>query len=514
MTSDALAGSAPAAGWPHETDSLRDRAFGAVVALQFALIVAMGSAGIALPAVQEGLGATDGEIQWFAALFQLGFALVLVLGGRLGDLFGTRRLLLIGFGLFVATTLLGALAPSTPVVLLARLGQGVAGGIASPQLLAVIQRRYTGHARARAFAVFMTIAASAFMLGQLYAGALISSDALGWGWRWAFVAFLPLGALTWPAAARLLPPDVDVPGGRVDGVGAAVLAVASLFLLAPLIQGQSAGWPVWILVVLIASVPVLALFVAVERRLVRRGRQPLVDPALFALRSFSVGNVVGVVTGLLSFAIVVFVTLTIQNGFDRSALAAAVLTAPIPFANMFGSLAAAPLLRARGRGAIAVGAVLTGASAAIILATLAWGPEPLEPWHLLPGLVLVGFALGISVAGTMAITLADVPEASAGTASGVQSTVLQLASAIGIAVYGIVFFGVIGDADSEGAYLDGLGATMWLTAALCVVQFLLVPLLPRHPAVSPRPIPVADPDNLILPGTLTATATAERPTGG
>ena len=143
-------------------------------------------------------------------------------------------------------------------------------------------------------------------------------------------------------------------------IGAVILGLASLLVLFPLIQGQSTGWPLWLLVLLVGAVPAFFGFFAVERRLVREGRQPLVDPILFRLGTFAVGNIIGIVTGLLSFAGVVFVTLTLQNGFDRTAFEAALLTAPIPFANMFGSLTTAPLLRAVGRGAIAIGAVLTG----------------------------------------------------------------------------------------------------------------------------------------------------------
>jgi MFS family permease len=481
------------------TGSLRQPAFAIVVALQFAMIVAMGSAGIALPAVQDGLGAGDGALQWFVALFQLGFALVLVLGGRLGDLYGTKRVLLVGFGGFVAATLLAAVAPTTGVLLLARLLQGVAGGIASPQLLAVIQRMYAGEARNRAFAVFMTVAACAFMLGQVLSGALISSDAGGLAWRWAFVVFLPLGVLAWPLAARLLPDLPPSAGGRIDGLGAAVLALASLLVLFPLIQGQSIGWPVWLLVLLVASGPAFAAFFAVERRLVRAGRVPLVDPILFRLRTFTVGNVIGIVTGLLSFAGVVFVTLTLQNGFDRTALEAAVLTAPIPFANMFGSLAAAPLLRLTGRGAITIGAALTGLATGVLLAVIELGPEPLDPIHLVPGLVLLGFALGVSISATIAVTLAEIPEVNAGSAAGVQSTVLQLATAVGIAVFGIAFFGTVDGADTREAYLDGLVAVLWMSAVLCAVQFVLSFLLPRHARGHPHPIPVADPENLVMP---------------
>jgi MFS family permease len=488
-----------AAPGDRRTGSLRQVAFAVVVAMQFAMIVAMGAAGISLPAVQEGLGASDGALQWFVALFQLGFALVLVLGGRLGDLYGTKRVLLVGFGGFVLATLLAAAAPTTGVLLLARLLQGVAGGIASPQLLAVIQRTYSGEARNRAFAVFMTVAAFAFMLGQVVAGALISGDLLGLAWRWSFVVFLPLGALAWPMAAHLLPDLEPSASGRVDGVGAVVLGAASLLVLFPLIQGQSIGWPAWLLLVLVASGPALAVFFAVERRLVRSGRVPLVDPILFRLRTFTVGNLIGIVTGLLSFAGVVFVTLTLQNGFDRTALEAAVLTAPIPFANMFGSLAAAPLLRVAGRGAIAVGAVLTALATMVLLLVIEAGPDPLEPVHLVPGLVLLGFALGVSISATIAVTLADIPEMNAGSAAGVQSTVLQLATAVGIAVFGIAFFGTIGGSDTAEAYLDGLVATLWMSAGLCVVQLGLSFLLPRHARGHPHPIPVADPENLVLP---------------
>ena len=498
---EAAGGHAPDGTSPPENNSsLRQISFVVVVALQFAVIIAMGSAGIALPAVQAGLGASDGAIQWFAALFMLGFALVLVLGGRLGDIHGPKKLLSIGFGGFVMATALGAVAPTIGVVLIARLLQGVAGGIASPQLLAIIQRTYTGHVRAQAFAVFMTVAAFAFMIGQLLAGALISGDVMGLGWRWAFLVFLPLGVVAWPASNRLLPATPHETGGRVDVGGAAVLAVASLLVMFPLIQGQSAGWPAWMFVLLAASVPAFAVFAAVERRLVRHGREPLVDPSLFRLRTFTVGNVIGVVVGLMSFAAIVFVTLTFQDGFGRSALQAAVLIAPIPFANMFGSLAAAPILRSTGgRVTVALGAALTAVSIAVLILTIEMGGTDLRPLHLVPGLVLFGFALGISISATIAITLAEVPEANAGSASGVQSTVLQLATAVGIAVFGIVFFGVIDGSKALAAYLDGLGATLWLTGALCLVQLALALLLPRHTIVATHPIAVADPESLIIP---------------
>ncbi len=482
-----------------ESATLRRPAFVAVTAVQFMIVVVSGSTTMALPAVKDGLGAGDAGLQWFAALFALAYSLVLVVGGRLGDLRGTRRLLLLGFGGYVAALALAAVAPDLPVLLGARVLQGLSAGLMAPQLSAVIQRTYTGHARTRAFAVYLTAAGAAFSVGQLAGGALMSADPWGLGWRWSFVPFVPLGVAAWVLVHRSVPEFRPESGGRLDGVGAALLALTALFVMFPIVQGRSAGWPVWIVAMLVATVPAFAVFLRVERWVRARGGAPIVNPDLFRVPSFRAGNVITVLVGLACAALPLYLVLTLQLGFGRNAFAAALVACPMPIANMAGSLVTAPLVRRLGRGAVAIGAGATGVAAALILITISGGADSVAVVTLLPGIVLVGFSLGVSITSITAIVLSEVPVADAGSAAGVQATGLQLASAVGIAVSGIAFFGTVGGRDGLQPYLDGLGWVMWITIAFTVAQVALTFLLPRRTARSLDEIPFADPELFVVP---------------
>lgn len=470
-----------------------------VVVLQFTLVIVNGSSTMALPAIKAGLGATNSNLQWFASLFALGFALVLVMSGRLGDLYGTKRLLLIGFaGLVIAMTL-EAISPSIYFLLAARLLQGVAGGLTAPQLSAMIQRTFDGHDRTRAFAVFLMVSAGGFMAGQLSAGALISADVFGLGWRWAFLPIVPIGFVLWFFAAKLLPHTPPGVAGRLDVTGAAALGMVSFLVMFPLIQGRNAGWPIWIFVMLACALPVFAAFVSFERRIVANGGSPLIDPSLFKIPTFNAGNIITMMVGMLASAAPLYIILTIQIGFGRNALQAALLTCPMPFANMFGSLATAPLLRRFGRGAVAFGALFCGLSAVAILIAVHGATDSINPIVLVPGVVLLGFGLGISIASGIAIVLGDVPHANAGSAAGVQATGLQLAGAVGIAIYGIAFYGAIGATENLSRYLVGMRWVMWISIALATVQVALMYRLPKHRLGAEEDIPLGDPELLVFP---------------
>ena len=484
---------------PESTTSLRNGVFAVVIALQFVLVLVNGSTTMALPGIRDGLDASDSELQWYASLFALTFSLVLVLSGRLGDLFGTRRILLLGFAALVGSWILSAGSPNIYILLIARALQGVAGGVTAPQLSAMIQRTFSGHTRTRAFSVFLMFAGGGFMLGQLSAGALTNANLFDAGWRWAYLPFIPIGIIVWLIASKVLPATAPGSAGQLDITGSAVLAVVAFFLMFPLIQGRNAGWPVWILLMLACSVPLFFGFVRYERNLVRRGGDPLVNPILFAIRSFRVGNIITLLVGLLSAAGPIYLIFTIQLGFDRNPLQAAILTCPMPFANMFGSLAAAPLLRRYGRGAVVIGALLNALAAAAVLFADRVGAAEFEAVHLVPAVALLGFALGISIAVTIAFVLSEVPHEYAGAASGVQATGLQLAGAIGIAVIGVAFWGRIGDSEELSAYIDGINAVMWISIVLAIIQAGLVVLLPRHKAVAGEEFSLADPELLVMP---------------
>ncbi len=465
---------------PNAPTSLWQPAFVVVTGLQFVTVLINGSTTMALPSIQSGLGASNAQLQWFASLFALAFSLVLVMAGRLGDLYGTRRLLLLGIAGFVVAMALQGLAPTIGVLLAARVLQGLAGGLMAPQLSAVIQRTFTGHTRTRAFAVYLTAAGASFSLGQLVGGGLMAADPLGLGWRWGFLPFVVPAAVLWFVAARTIPDLEPEAEGRLDGPGAVGLAAVAFLLMFPLIQGRVAGWPAWIFVVLAAAVPVFGAFVAHERRLVRRGGSPLVNPGLFAIPTFRAGNAITLLVGLIAAAVPLYLILTVQIGFGRNAFEAALLSFPMPLANMAGSLVTAPLLRRFGRVTVVFGSGCTALAAVVVLVALRPGAGAVNVLAFLPGFMLIGFALGIAIAAVLAIVLSDVPGADAGSAAGVQATGLQLASAIGIAVYGVAFYGAIGTSTRLQPYLDGLAGVMWLTIGLAAVQALLVLRLPRH----------------------------------
>ena len=402
--------------------SLRHRAFVLVLCAQVASGIVGGAAPMALPAIREGFDTGSAAIQWYAALYSLGFALVLILAGRIGDLFGTRRLLLAGYAIFILSIIGSALAPTIGVLLAFRLIQGVGAGIMAPQLSAMVQRTFRGHDRTRAFGVFLMVSGGSFMVGQLVSGALITADVWGLSWRWVYLPSIPFAIVTFVVAARMLPPTPPGQAGRLDLLGAVILCGASFLLMFPIIQGRSAGWPVWILVMLIVSVPAYLGFLAYERRLIGRGGDPLVDPTLFRIRSFGIGNLITVFVALLGYAAPIYLILTIQSGFDRTALDAALLTAPMPFLNMFGSLAAAPLVRRFGRGSLMIGGALVGLAAVLVLAATRGEAESVQAWHLVPGIGLTGFAVGVVMAAATSIVLLEVPPRVAGSAAGVQST--------------------------------------------------------------------------------------------
>jgi MFS family permease len=484
---------------PEAPASLWSPAFVVVTAIQFVNVLANGSTTMALPSIQSGLGATSSDLQWFASVFALSFSMVLVLAGRLGDLFGARRLLMIGYGLFVVAIKLEGIAPGIYTLLAARVLQGLAGGLMAPQLSAVIQRTYHGHSRTRAFAVYLTAAGAGFAVGQLLGGALMASDLWGLGWRWAFLPFVLPSLALWFVARRTVPHLEPEASGRLDVPGALMVGVVSILVMFPLIKGRSVGWPVWIFVILAAAVPVFVAFLSYQRRLVRSGGSPLVNPELFRIRTFRVGNTITLLVGLIAAAVPLYLILTVQIGFGKNPFQAALIACPMPLANMAGSLATAPLLRRFGRLTIAIGAVCTALAAVAVLVAVSAGAGDVGVAALVPGFVLVGFALGISIAAAVAIVLSDIPASDSGSAAGVQSTGLQMSSAIGIAVYGVAFYGAVGGSDRLQPYLDGLVWVMWITIAFAAVQVLLMFGLPRHSAREQGELPLADPELLVFP---------------
>lgn len=459
---------------------------------QFMIVGAVGTVNIALPSIQDDLDASASAIQWVLVLYQLGFAVVLVTGGRLGDLWGRKRVFLLGLGGFVAASTVAAVAPTIQVLVAARLAQGMFGGVTAPQVLAVIQVAFPPAERPRAFAAFGMVSGSAFMVGQVMSGGLIRLDLFGLDWRSPFVVNLVLGVVALVAAAAVLPETGTTRSQRLDLVGVAMASAGGLLVLYPLIQGRNAGWPPVFGLLLAAAVPVLVAFVRHERRLAAAGGDPLIDLGLFRARSFRGGLIVALAYSFSTLPTFYVLTLTLQLGFGFDALEAALATAPTPLAVIAASLLSARLLPRFGRRMVAVAACFGFAASLAIMATMALGPRPLHPAHLIPALVLLGTNNGFGMTSVVNLTLADVTTEHAGSASGLLQTVQQSAAALGVALAGIVFFGTVGSVTTLDSYVGGMAATLVGTMA----SSLLVIALHRRLPPLPRP---DERDELVLP---------------
>ncbi|HEV3069537.1 MAG TPA: MFS transporter, partial [Streptosporangiaceae bacterium] len=301
---------------------------------------------VAAPAIRLQLGGSYAVIEWVTAAYALAMAAGLLTGGRLGDLFGRRRMLLIGMTGFVAASALCAAAGSAGELIAARAAQGALGAIMLPQVFGLIRDLFQAHEMGKAFGVYGPVMGLSAMLGPIASGGLIGADVFGTGWRMIFLVNVPVGLVALVLGARLLPVGAASAGGasaggasaggagrgvrrgQLDLTGAALAAVAMFGLVFPLAQGHALGWPAWLYAMLAASVLVLAWFAVYQIRRQRAGRTPLVEPSVFAHRSYRAGIVFSIVfIGSLGGIVMIF-NVFLQNGLGFTPWHSALTTAP------------------------------------------------------------------------------------------------------------------------------------------------------------------------------------------
>ena len=406
---------------------------------------------IAIPSIQRDLQASYADVQWALAGYTLAYALVLITGGRLGDTFGRKRLFLIGVTGFTIMSALCGAAQSPGQLIAFRVVQGAMGAIMVPQVLAVIQVIFPPAERIKALAGFGVTAGLGTISGPLIGGLLIQHNLWGLDWRPIFLINVPVGIIAVAASAVLVRESRAPSPPKLDPVGVGLVSAALLLLLYPLVQGRQLGWPAWTFVSMAASVPVFALFVWYERAKERRDGSPLVPMRLFGERGFSAGMAIAVTffMGIASFGLVL--TLFLQLGLGFTPLHAGLTFLPFSVGVLISSGAAARLAPRFGRGVTMAGALIIAAGMAGIIATTHHYGPAVTTWELVPSLVGVGLGLGSVIAPLADVVLARVPKQDAGAASGVFNTGLQLGNSIGIALIGVIFFGIIGSQSGPAA---------------------------------------------------------------
>jgi EmrB/QacA subfamily drug resistance transporter len=406
---------------------------------------------VALPSLQSDLGASFAEIQLVVAVYSLAFACTLVTGGRLGDIHGRRKVFLIGMlGFTIASALCGA-APSATFLIASRVLQGMCSGLMFPQVLSIIQVTFSTKERPKALAMYGASVGLGTVLGPVLGGWLIHLDILSTDWRAIFYVNLPVG-LTALLLGLAKIPESSAPGARRLDVTGAVILTAGLFsLILPLVIGREHDWPGWSLVLLVLSPLLLVEFFVYENKLSKlAGRSPLVPTTLFKERSFTVGLVICVVffAGIPSFFMTFFMSL--QIGFGYTPISAGLVSLGFALLIAIGSARSAAVVRRLGTKTLALGTGLLLVGMAGVIGTLHWAGSGLHGYQLVPSLVVAGLGGGFFLAPCTGIILAGIRSREAGSASGMLATVQQVGIAIGIAVAGILFYGLLGS-NADGA---------------------------------------------------------------
>jgi EmrB/QacA subfamily drug resistance transporter len=441
-----------------QLDPRRWLALGIVLIAVFMQLMDISIVNVAIPSIQRDLDASYSQVQWVLAGYQLAFAVVLITGGRLGDIYGRKRLFLIGVtGFTIASALCGF--AQTPVMLVgSRIFQGAMGALMFPQALSVTQVEFPQRERGAAFGITGAVIGLATISGPLLGGVLISGNLFGLDWRPIFLVNLPLGVLAVTAALVLLRESRAEGALRLDPGGVAIVTAALLMLIYPLVEGRDLGWPVWTFVLMAASVPVFALFAVYERRKTRRDNSPLVALSLFRERGFVSGLLLNVVffSGVAAFFLTF--SLFLQIGLGFTALHSGLTTVPFSVGTAIASAVSVRLAPKLGRAILSLGCLLLVVGMLGVIGTINRYGETIHSWQLLPALVVCGLGLGLTIPPLINVILAGISGRNAGSASGVLATTQQFGGALGVAIIGVIFFGLLSSqaAPTIAAVVPGL----------------------------------------------------------
>jgi MFS family permease len=464
---------------------------------------------VAAPAIRHELGGSYAVIEWVTAAYALAMAAGLLTGGRLGDLFGRRRMLLIGMAGFVVASALCAAAGSAGELIAARAAQGALGAIMLPQVFGLIRDLFEAHEMGQAFGVYGPVMGLSAMLGPIASGGLIGADVAGTGWRMIFLVNVPVGLVALVLGARLLPVGAAGAGaagagaatagaggagravrrgarrrvrrGQLDLAGAGLAAVAMFGLVFPLAQGHALGWPAWLYAMLAASVLVLAWFVVYQIRRQRAGRTPLVEPSIFGHRSYRAGIAFSIVfVGSLGGIVMIF-NVFLQNGLGFTPWHSALTTAPWAAGAFVGSAVGGIAMTKLGRRVLHAGLVVEAAGLLAVYAVLRGAGTGVSTMDLLAPMVVGGIGMGMVFVPLFDIVMAGVRPQEMGSASGVLQTVNALGMSLGIAGIGAIFFALAGGHGRHvPVYLSAAEWTALATVGLLACSFVVAFGLPRR----------------------------------
>jgi len=438
---------------------------------------------VAMPTLGRSLHASGAELQLVIAGYTVSYAMLLITGARLGDLFGRRRMFMLGIGVFTLASLTCGLAPDVGVLIAARFVQGAGAAAMMPQIMTVIQLKFSGPARARALSAYTAVLSSGFVAGQVIGGVLVTANLFGASWRPVFLVNVPIGLAVLLLLTRVMPADVPGRTRRLDLPGLLVAVPAVCLVVLPLMLGHQENWPAWSLACIACGLALVPVFLFTERSVASRGGHPLLEVSVFRAPGLLPG--LGTMTLLmLSYGGFLFsFAIHLQAGLGDSALRAGLTCAPCAAA--FGLCGYFwRRLPARWHPYLTVCGAGIGAAAYFAVSALLRGGGS---GGTLLQVFLVGLGAFMAVAFSPLVTqaLVRVPLHQAADASGLLTTSIQLSQAVGVAVFGSLFLTLDADGAGPGRSLGDISAISghavfvtlaWIGVTLAFGALTAVPL--------------------------------------
>ena len=435
---------------------------------------------VAIPSMQANLGASFAQIGFIVAGYELAFGVLLIMGGRLGDLFGRRRLFIVGMAGFTLASAMCGLAPSAEILIVARVLQGLAAALLFPQVYASIRVNFDGDDSRRAFGLLGMTLGLAAIAGQVLGGWLVHADLFGLSWRTIFLINVPIGlfAIT---AASCIPESRAEQSPALDWSGVILVSSGLALLLVPLIEGPGQGWPAWSLWSLGGAVALMVTFYRYQERQRIAGRFPLVDMQLMRQRLFALGALLVLLVYSTSSSFFLSFALLVQTGLGLDPFVAGSIFAPCSVGFVLASLTAPRLVALWGARAIVAGALVYAISIGLLITQVQMAGAELLPVTLIPVLIIVGAGQGLIMTPLLNLVLGFVKENQAGMASGVISTVQQVGAALGVAIVGILFGtaltasnGALAQADQyASAFVSGMLYNLGAALLICFLLLIL-----------------------------------------
>lgn len=422
---------------------------------------------VALPAIKSGLNASEGALQLVIAGYGASYAVFVVTGGRLGDIYGRKRIFLLGMMLFTLTSGICAMATDIRLLIGARIVQGLSAALLAPQVLSTIRVIFPAKEQPLAMGIFGAVFGLAAIGGQLLGGVLVEAGIFGWTWQSVFMINIPVGIITGITGKYILKENRPPFRQQLDIPGMLLITLTLLLFIYPIIMGREAHWPAWIFVCLLGAVLAGACFIYTEQLTLKRGRAPLIQLPLFRDRHFVNGlGIIYLYNHTAAFFLVY--PYYLQHELHHDVLSAGLSVLPYAAGFFVGPLISPMLARRLGTYIIGLGQGLLVTGFSLVVISLLQSPEP--ALLLQAGLFCAGIGHGIVMPSIMRIILAAMPGPVAGQAAGIVSTAIQVGGVMGVALLGTLFFALLEHCIAPTA----LGITLGCLATLELLGLALV----------------------------------------